>query len=90
MAVRSELEIVAINTGLSLLGEFYQQLSLIKTIRLHTDYTHYNTGECRAVMLYNLYKKGVKLGFPTLFCRFFVEENLVLLPCCTIIRGLSA
>ena len=75
MAVRSELEIVAINTGLSLLGEFYQQLSLIKTICYlqTTHYTHYNTGECRAVMLYNLYKKGVKARIPN---PFFVDSLL--------------
>ena len=38
-SVRSELEIVSINTGLSLLGEFYQQLSVIKTI-CYLDTTH--------------------------------------------------
>ena len=36
---RSELKIGAINTGMSLLGELYQQLSLIKTICTNTHYT---------------------------------------------------
>ena len=82
MAVRSEIEIVAINTGLSLLGEFYQQLSLIKTICTPLATTHNNTRECRAVVCYTIHTRNVSSlnSQPTLFCHFFVEENLVLLP----------